>query len=120
MGVTVKTEDLVGKTLNYAVCIADGHDARLNFAGFTYYAQEHNGILKHPNYLSWLDGGPIIERDCIRLIPYKESEGLRDPDYWEACIMGQTRVMIGSSPLEAAMRCFVAYMLGDEIEITES
>ena len=28
--------------------------------------------------------------------------------------------IVGSSPLEAAMRCFVAYMLGDEIEIPES
>ena len=65
----------------------------------------------------WMQGGPIIEResintrydpDCNKAQAWEASD---DIDFFEA--------MYGPTPLIAAMRCYVASMLGDDIEIPE-
>lgn len=61
---------------------------------------------------NWSQGGPIIERD--RIDSYYngnwnaclQSDATGDPDYWT-----------GPTPLIAAMRCFVASRLGDEVDV---
>ena len=64
---------------------------------------------------NWAQAGPIIERESIQLTPdefhnmwcaFMTNEGV-GYEYW------------GPTPLVAAMRCFVASRLGDEIEIPE-
>lgn len=66
---------------------------------------------------NWSQGGPIIEResintrydpDCNKAQAWEASD---DIDFFEA--------MYGTTPLIAAMRCFVASKLGDDIEIPE-
>ena len=61
----------------------------------------------------WMQGGPIIEREHIGLW----SEGYD----WEAKIQtGAGEWLVEwdeESPLVAAMRCYVARQLGDEVEI---
>jgi hypothetical protein len=61
----------------------------------------------------WEQSGPIIERERISI-------KAQQPD-WTAYIAicdGMTdRVLRGKTPLEAAMRCFVASKLGNEVEI---
>jgi hypothetical protein len=72
----------------------------------------------------WSQGGPIIERERISTA--------KDPSdaYWQACINCATSSMFGPglcgdhwhygpTPLIAAMRCYVASKLGDEVEIPE-
>ena len=118
----MKIKDLSGEALNYAVCVAEGNGGKLSTEGFVYYLHEGSEFLIFPDYLSWADGGPIIERKCITITAYGEaSDSPKNPDYWEACIHArdETIVMTGSSPLEAAMRCYVAYKFGDEVEIPE-
>ena len=61
---------------------------------------------------NWAQGGPIIEREKITV------EYTGDPDTWCACIMADQEVY-GDTPLIAAMRCYVASKLGDEVEIPE-
>ena len=58
----------------------------------------------------WAQGGPIIEREeiCV-LAPVR---GL-----WRGRKEGRTQY--GPTPLIAAMRCYVASKLGDEVEIPE-
>lgn len=61
---------------------------------------------------NWAQGGPIVERERIQLRPERGTEwraysGLLGPD------------MTGATPLIAAMRCFCASKLGDEIEVPE-
>ena len=59
---------------------------------------------------NWAQGGPIIEREMIDLkcLPTKQGGFI-----WRtACADGPT-------PLIAAMRCYVASKLGDEVEIPE-
>jgi hypothetical protein len=55
----------------------------------------------------WEDSGPIIERESLGLDPYA------DYPRWKSgnCF--------GLTPLEAAMRCYVASTLGEEIEIPD-
>lgn len=61
---------------------------------------------------SWAQGGPIIERECIDI-------RFGGEDLWEAAMDAQTLTAPGPTPLIAAMRCFVASRLGDEVEVPE-
>lgn len=66
------------------------------------------------NYSSdWAQGGPLIEREKIRLDYDDETESWLADNYnavvaWCGC---------GPTPLIAAMRCYVTSKLGDEVEI---
>jgi hypothetical protein len=53
----------------------------------------------------WAQGGPIIEREKLELTAYEET--------WHCFDYS------GPTPLIAAMRCYVASKLGDEVEIPE-
>ena len=64
-----------------------------------------------PEYSTdWLFSGPIIEREIIGL----DWNGIQ----WEARDYDSQQIMgAGHTPLVAAMRCYVASKIGDEIEI---
>lgn len=59
----------------------------------------------------WAQGGPIIERKWIELGAYE--------DQWRAVMHMEhgSLYLDGSTPLIAAMRCFVLSELGPEIEV---
>lgn len=59
---------------------------------------------------NWMEGGPIIERERINLW----NEGYD----WEASLYGEHSVW-GETPLVAAMRCYVASKLGDEVDVPD-
>jgi hypothetical protein len=66
----------------------------------------------------WSQGGPIIEREGINI------ERGNSSGRWEAWTPAPERrsgeaVAQGLTPLIAAMRCYVASKLGDEVEIPE-
>ena len=63
---------------------------------------------------NWAQGGPIIEREEIYLNPNNGN----DLWYAEHTIQG-SKGEFGPTPLIAAMRCYVASKLGDEVEIPE-
>jgi len=69
---------------------------------------------------NWAQGGPLIERECIELAAYDaETSQPKNPEYWEATIYqrnGPVRAE-GTTPLVAAMRCYVASKMGEEINI---
>lgn len=67
----------------------------------------------------WAQGGPIIEREKIDLNHYRLADKTA---MWEASgSIGAKgagyRYAVGPTPLIAAMRCYVASKLGDELEI---
>ncbi len=67
-----------------------------------------------PHFYStdWAEGGPIIEREELsRLRCYGTNQ-------WE-CLNGEI-VCEGATPLIAAMRCYVASKLGEEITVPEA
>jgi len=63
--------------------------------------------------INWAQGGPIIEREMIELGMYG--------DQWRAVMHLESESIYqdGSTPLIAAMRCYVASKLGDEVELPE-
>ena len=95
----MKTSELTGAALDWAV-------AKCGFVQGT----ARSLIASEKRYSTdWAQGGPIIEREMIQI---KEN----GYGYWFAKI-GKGKFMRGPTPLIAAMRCYVASKLGDEIEI---
>jgi hypothetical protein len=99
----MKTSELTGKALDWAVGKAEGLD----------------GWLAPVNYCGkWEHGGPIIEREGIGFDQYA------DYPRWQAFTpapeqpSGQA-VCNGPTPLVAAMRCYVASKLGDDVDVPE-
>ena len=102
--------ELTGAALDWAVTKIEA-ERKL----FTIYPQYIT-----PYSTDWAQGGPIIERESISLACRpKDARGL-----WCA-VLGPNRFLspdfegYGPTPLIAAMRCYVASKLGDEIEIPE-
>jgi hypothetical protein len=99
----MKTAELTGAALDWAVSKALG---------------EYKPVAVPQYSTDWAQGGPIIEREKIRLT---YAYGLQE---WEAFKTMESNTMfdfdeLGPTPLIAAMRCYVASKLGDEVEIPE-
>lgn len=62
---------------------------------------------------NWAQGGPIIERELIETT----RGGAYAEHFWKATRNSTTTY--GPTPLIAAMRCYVASVLGDTIDIPE-
>ena len=101
----MKTSELIGEALDWAVLKAQGQD----FTNFNIKYMD-----AYPFSTDWAQGGPIIERECIDL----QYQG-GDSDIWAADMCGNESSVYGNTPLIAAMRCYVASKLGDEVEIPE-
>jgi len=99
----MKVRELSGAALNYAVILA------LFPKAFVDKPSIRAIVVNYPYDKDWRLTGPIIEREEIA-IDY-------DPDVWNAAMYGEPCYLSGPTPLVAAMRCFVASKLGDEIEI---
>jgi hypothetical protein len=98
----MKTSELTGAALDWAVAKCEG----LRFEEWETWG----------NYSTdWAQGGPIIEREAIQITP-DEYKGT-----WTAYMTngGEPYEGTGPTPLIAAMRCYVASKLGDEVEIPE-
>lgn len=93
----MKVSELTGHALNWAVARCEGGVGKNQLLG-AWYAPSTD----------WSQGGEIIERERINLW----NEGYD----WEASRYGE-HIVWGQTPLVAAMRCYVASKLGDEVEI---
>lgn len=111
----IKTSELTGPALDWAVAKAE--EATQGFVT-GYFA----GMVLRGNFspsTNWSQGGPIIEREKIELkyLPYDR------PPYWGALKSNTAAYarsgQIGPTALIAAMRCFVASRLGDEVDVPE-
>lgn len=117
----IKTSELKDKALDWAVAKTQGDTPvfrpHQNSKGATVYRNEglrQAGVPFRPS-LEWAQGGPIIDREdiCIKQGKYiPTSAYIYKGDGYAAYLQGDT-------PLIAAMRCYVASKLGDEVEIPE-
>jgi hypothetical protein len=100
----MKTSELTGPALDWAVAKCDGVYFE-NLREFEDYAL---------NYCTdWEHGGPIIEREIAKIERFSDA-------LWEATAYtknAQDIVQDGPTPLVAAMRCYVASKLGDEVDV---
>ena len=92
----MKTSELTGAALDWAVAKC-----------------EHGNLYMEPYSTNWAQGGPIIEREKIT-IRFWEGE-----EYVHAYKWNTEGWHEGPTPLIAAMRCYVGFKLGDDIEIPE-
>jgi hypothetical protein len=110
----MKTSELTGLALDWAVASIEltGHDDYTNVLMVT--VGDDNDWKYNPSG-DWMQGGPIIERENISIV----REG--DAGNWVASVYNYAEVnwhlhTEGTTPLIAAMRCYVASKLGDEVE----
>ena len=112
---TVNVSELIGDALDWAVAECEGYTATFKPNEVVYVHPNgewhHNGNWR-PS-LNWAQGGPIIEREKIRLDPRESS--------WHAQIWceDETEVRYCNTPLIAAMRCYVASRFGKTIDIPD-
>jgi len=112
----IKTSELSGAQLVAAVAKCEGIELsngcynRLLVDGRMSAGQKM--LTPYNPSTDWAQGGPIIERDWIELHCVIDS-------LWEAEINANDyhNRKNGPTPLIAAMRCYVASKLGDEVEI---
>lgn len=113
----MKVSELTGAALDWAVCLIENPQACEY--GVADWIEQRRRTVKDGEYLyrwhqSWMQAGPIIEREEIGIFKYSSGSEwtARTTDYPPKYVKGPT-------PLIAAMRCFVSSRLGDEIEVPE-
>ena len=116
----MKTSELTGAALDWAVARCEGGVGDNQLIGAWYTPST-----------DWAHGGPIIERESIFVI--REQSGFKGRRLWAATSGANKAVGLnedsiklyredfyfGPTPLIAAMRCYVASKLGDDVEIPE-
>jgi hypothetical protein len=128
----IKTSELTGAALDWAVANLEWEPQRLFLYGEPKpHIRVANQVdLEHCYQYSiayspstgWAQGGSIIEREKLVISPWGPNQW-RAQSYWNESFRVFVHVpmfeMVGSTPLSAAMHCFVASKLGDEVEIPE-
>ena len=104
----MRTSELQGAALDWAVAKCEGKCE----GDFAWYYDRRN-TFKYST--DWAQGGPIIEREGINLRAL--SGALWEAETWSA--EGGQYLLDGPTPLIAAMRCYVASQLGDEVEVPD-
>ena len=113
-GADMKTNELTGAALDWAVLTIEQNEGAAWYIDHKSRLMEEHGDLAwaYQPSTDWAQGGPIIERGYIELHTYSENDdGIVT---WRA-----NDFMDGPTPLIAAMRCYVACTLGDNINIPE-
>lgn len=111
--------NLVGEPLNWAVAEAGGlfEDETVVLRGgrlFTYDERSNHMDEPWDPAANWAQAGDFIAENRIGVVPlYDCWEATIDLEEGDAMVETQT----GATPLEAAMRCFVAYALGHSVEV---
>jgi hypothetical protein len=108
----MKTAELTGAALDWAVAKCEG----LTCFGHQLTENKLTIVLSNGSYenfepsCNWAQGGAIIERERIELVP---------DEIWNAYKQDQHIPNTGMTPLIAAMRCYVASKLGDQVEVPD-
>lgn len=102
----MKTSELTGAALDWAVAKCEG--TRLEY-----------GLTDDERYsTNWAQGGPIVEREHISVGDQTHIGGQPAHSAWYATNR-KGAYGFATTPLIAAMRCFVASKLGDDIDVPE-
>ena len=124
----IKTTELQGEALAWAVADCEGelsqHGGQVHLVESKVRFYEDTLDIQYTPSTAWAQGGPIIERegialDCLRTCFVIDSwvaasEMVREGDYDSPVIK-----FTGPTPLIAAMRCYVASEMGEEVEVPD-
>ena len=121
----MKVCELEGAALDWAVAKCEGVSVEISIGGwwvfdssaFPKFIDSYNDgkwQAFHPS-ICWAQGGPIIEREGIHI--------KKHPSDWIALpydsVFSEEAYQQGPTPLIAAMRCYVASKLGDEVDVPD-
>ena len=114
----VKTADLIGPALDWAVAKID----QPQWSDYDCELWVQDDEYQYSPSTIWSQGGPIIEREGLSI--RQVDDGTWRSDFSRAVLKadGSAYAFLqkaGPTPLIAAMRCFVASRLGDEVDIPE-
>jgi hypothetical protein len=119
----MKTSELTGAALYWAVAQAIGkpcHLYRINHRDrqpAIYVLRGEHGLT--PAYsTNWAQGGPIIEREVPMLMRTNGGDWIAQGSY-DTANDKEAQRYYGPTPLIAAMRCYVASKLGDDVDVPE-
>ena len=122
----MKTSELTGAALDWAVAKCEGFDWYIDVKPTAYgpkpfvFAENGEVSYKFQPTTNWSHGGPIIEREEISLSREFAGRRIEWAAWTPAPIRDDAEAFgYGDTPLIAAMRCYVASKLGDEVEIPE-
>lgn len=110
----VKVSEASGVVLDWLVAKCEGKVVNDAYRSHQGLIRGMWGAVKLRYSTNWAQGGPIIEREGIATSP---DTGL---DWWVATLRGGVHVEHGPTPLIAAMRCYVASKLGEEVEVPDA
>jgi len=121
----MKTLELTGPALDWAVAKCAGVEIIEDYSLKSYPllivpGEEHlvdDGYAGYSPSTDWAQGGPIIEREGISI-------AWNGTGRWQAAnashhVLPDYVTAFGPTPLIAAMRCYVASKLGDEVTVPE-
>ena len=119
----IKTREATELQLDWLVAKCEGHESRCpwllekeGYAAWQSYENAWGNPL--PNYsTNWAQGGPIIDREGISLI--RQTPDRWVSEYSNGCDRFDHARSHGPTPLIAAMRCYVASKMGEEVEVPD-
>jgi hypothetical protein len=118
-----KTSDLIGPALDWAVAKCEGWVWKTGLTSwygnkpwlerYTEKGTSRRQLWELTSSTDWWVGGPIIEREGLGFYQGNATK------WWAQTKGAGEYSQEGPTPLIAAMRCYVASKLGDEIDIPE-
>jgi hypothetical protein len=111
----IKTSEAKDKVLDYLVARCEGREVSVIGDSVLLWVGKDSNIDYEPS-IAWAQGGPIIERERISVWFERHDDVDSGLPIWFAQD-GYAPAMQGPTPLIAAMRCYVAGMLGDEVDV---
>jgi hypothetical protein len=117
----MKTFELTEAALDWAVANCEGLLAFgwKNDTGILRITLSTGECIRYIPSDDWSQGGPIIERENIEISVDRMGCPLWTADITDSLGVYIEHTYSGTTPLIAAMRCYVASKLGDEIDIPE-
>ena len=111
----MKTSELTGAALDWAVAKCEGVTVLPKMRGGCYATLVRGETVLLCYSTDWAQGGPIIARERMDI---KCWDFHSMP--WKASMNTAAEIQaFGPTPLIAAMRCYVASKLGDEVEVPD-
>ena len=110
----IKTSEMTGAALDWAVAKCEGN----NNERLKEWFDSARAYGEWMYSTDWAQAGPIIDREGIAVRKYGDfPETIWQADKWQFKFAEPQAY--GPNPLIAAMRCYVASKLGEEVEIPE-
>jgi hypothetical protein len=122
----MKTNELSGAALDWAVATCEGYK-KWDGECFTEYADGYPGAFFISDWnpsTNWAQGGAIIAREklgmwfCDEVVDAETDVMVRGAAWYAETFEGEHGVT-GQTALIAAMRCYVASKLGDDVNLPE-